>query len=606
MSEAEHHGPRAKRDEAVRSDPPPRPRTWDELGFRRQSSVRWFSPGVLASTGLRVVLSAVFGAFLDKRELQAVTKASPHTLASQDALWLDFLADTGDGFDATYTMAWLASRPSLEPEGAGGALPRGQVLVLGGDEVYPTANPSAYEDRFIGPFTAALPWLPPNPGAGAAAGPPEMFVLPGNHDWYDGLTSFIRTFCQKKWVGAWRTRQTRSYFALALPHGWWLWGIDIQLDSYIDEPQLRYFEQAAQAMEAGDRVILCTATPSWVETSEQPSAYRNLAYLERALIRPAKARLMLTLTGDHHHYARYEGDGDMAGTHKVTAGGGGAFLHPTHDLPPSIELEIDKRDADPQRYTRRVCYPDVAASRRMAFGSPRLPFCNLRFLTVPALAYVLLLWAGPFTTRVIEKGTPRSLAEAATTFGIGDLLTGLTSRPVAVGLLVAVWLGLVGFAKPPVRWRRGPGKWPAKAVMGTIHGGMQMGALLAVAWLSLRVASVADSAWFTVVLLVLAAGIGGLAAGLVMGAYLALCSGLPGVDTHGNEAFSAQRLTSHKNFMRLHVDEKGVLRIYPVGVEAVTTRWRLDPDAGPSEPWISPDGPPPEAHLIEAPIVIDG
>ena len=32
------------------------------------------------------------------------------------------------------------------------ALPRGQMLVLGGDEVYPRANTKAYEDRTVGPY----------------------------------------------------------------------------------------------------------------------------------------------------------------------------------------------------------------------------------------------------------------------------------------------------------------------------------------------------------------------------------------------------------------------------------------------------------------------
>ena len=73
-----------------------------------------------------------------------------------------------------------------------------------------------------------------------------------------------------------------------------------------------------------------------------------------------------------------------------------------------------------------------------------------------------------------------------------------------------------------------------------------------------------------------------------------------------DRAFSAQRLTSHKNFVRLHIDEGGALRLYPIGVEQANARWRLDPDAGPSEPWISPDGAPPKIHLIEDPIVIDG
>ncbi len=70
-------------------------------------------------------------------------------------------------------MAWLLAQPSL-PFGDE-ELPRGSVLLLGGDQVYPTAGPEAYEDRFIGPCPAALPQT------GSPQGP-ELYALPGNHD----------------------------------------------------------------------------------------------------------------------------------------------------------------------------------------------------------------------------------------------------------------------------------------------------------------------------------------------------------------------------------------------------------------------------------------
>src|SRR5262249_16787115 len=156
----------------------------------------------------------------------------------------------------------------------------------------------------------------------------------GNHDWYDGLTAFMRIFCQKKWIGGRKTRQSRSYFAIEMPHRWWLWGIDIQLDSYIDEPQLRYFESVVTRMKPGARVILCTARRSWVATKADPRGWKNLAFLENRLIRPSGAHLMLSLSGDEHHYVHFVG---TDGTHKVTAGGGGAFLHPTHTIDDTIE-----------------------------------------------------------------------------------------------------------------------------------------------------------------------------------------------------------------------------------------------------------------------------
>ena len=52
-----------------------------------------------------------------------------------------------------------------------------------------------------------------------------------------------------------------------------------------------------------------------------------------------------------------------------------------------------------------------------------------------------------------------------------------------------------------------------------------------------------------------AAVLGAVAGSLVVGAYLAAAIAIPGIHAHANEAFAAARLTCHKNFLRLHVDE---------------------------------------------------
>ena len=591
---------RRPRELAVRQQPPSRPRTMADLPFHPQPPVRWFNPGVLARAGLRVVLSVAFGAYLDKRELQEAIPEEPllDQLKDRQEVWFDFISDTGDGFEATYSLAWLASRPNLAVPGVEQPLPRGSVLVLGGDEVYPTAGPTEYENRFVGPYTAASPWLPDTES-------PYMFVLPGNHDWYDGLTTFMRIFCQRKWVGAWRTTQSRSYFAVPLPHRWWLWGVDLQLDTYIDEPQLRYFERVAKDMEPGDRIILCTAKPSWVDAANEPGAYRNLGYLERQVIRPARAKLMLTLTGDSHHYARYEDAAE--GTHKITAGGGGAFLHPTHVLPPHVTFKVDPEDAAAKVYARAACYPEMDRSKRQAVGALRLPLDNPAFTVIPAVVHVLLLLTSLFSIRTLAPFSDLSLARALPRFGLGHLFLGLFRSPLSVLLVLVFLAALVGFAKPPGKWGHGRARSVAKAVMGLAHTALQLGAVLAVAWVSVRLASwVFDGSWSLVLLMVLVTVLGGMAGGLVMGAYLAVCNLLPGIQAHDNEAFSAQRLTGYKNFVRLHVDGRGLLRVYPIGLDRVTTEWRTDGDAEASAPWLAPAGPSPEPHLIEEPLVLDG
>ncbi len=108
---------------------------------------------------------------------------------------------------------------------------------MGGDQVYPVPTAVEYENRMLGPYRAALPC--------ASAEAPELFAIPGTHDWYDGLGNFTSIFCLERWIGGWKTSQRRSYFALKLPNAWWLWGIDIQFGASLDEVQLQYFAGVA-------------------------------------------------------------------------------------------------------------------------------------------------------------------------------------------------------------------------------------------------------------------------------------------------------------------------------------------------------------------------
>ena len=85
---------------------------------------------------------------------------------------------------------------------------------------------------------------------GALEAPLGVYMIPGNHDWYDGLTAFLRLFTQGRSIGGWRTEQKRSYWTIRLPHGWWMVGLDSQLDSYFDDPQLTYFEETLTAQSA--------------------------------------------------------------------------------------------------------------------------------------------------------------------------------------------------------------------------------------------------------------------------------------------------------------------------------------------------------------------
>src|SRR5205814_9885298 len=282
-------------------------------------------------------------------------------------MWLDYIADTGDGWDSTYSVAYYASQPQLNLAGHDEPTSRGEVLVFGGDEVYPTASREVYRDRLIGPFQSALPTAEPNP---------HVFAIPGNHDWYDSLVSFHRLFCSRRWFGGCKTRQSRSYFALRLPHHWWLVGTDVQLDHDIDIPQVRYFKHIAQKMNDGDRIILCTAEPHWIYAKvygkdDQNYSEDNLAFLENRIF--CNQQITVYLSGDLHHYRRHATDTRLQ---KITAGGGGAFLHPTHG-------EDVKELAG--GYQLKGVFPPENVSKNLTYKNLGFPFLNSWFGLVTAL-----------------------------------------------------------------------------------------------------------------------------------------------------------------------------------------------------------------------------
>lgn len=380
---------------AVQAPARPKEMTAAQLGFTPQRYVRWFHPFELARAAVRAVLADMFGAYADKRELQAALYANSrvaHRYVSVDPadptspergeIWLDFVADLGDGFNATYAVASLLGqeRLALEHEGQRYPTQRGALLVMGGDEVYPGAARTEYAERTVGPYRAALPFVADESRA------PHLFALPGNHDWYDGLSAFLRQFTQRRWVGGWKTQQERSYFVLELPHRYWVWGIDIQLHADVDGPQLSYFDAAAASLGPGHSVILCTAEPSWVEVaSGNGEGYANLAFIESKVLARG-ARLVLVLTGDSHHYARFR---EQTGRTYITAGGGGAFLHGTHTLPERIDIPGSAGEAcgssGARCLTLEKVFPERAESRRYLPRIFRFSQRNKAFA---------LLWAG--------------------------------------------------------------------------------------------------------------------------------------------------------------------------------------------------------------------
>jgi hypothetical protein len=571
-----------------------------ELGFSRvERMTPWLSPAHIVSTERRKKMAARFGAYADKREVEASLAARPPAAYTDDGdIWVDFVADLGDAFGPTYAIASLLARPRLDVTGPGGkahATQRGRVLVMGGDEVYPVASIPAYDNQTIGPYRAALPYVENDP--------PHLYAIPGNHDWYDGLTAFLRVFCVPRWVGGWRTQQTRSYFAVQLPHRWWLWGIDTGLDGYLDEPQLRYFDQTVgPQMAPGDSVILCTPAPTWVKANlGRADSHAAVDFLERKVIQPRQGEVRLALTGDIHHYAHYvqtDGPAPSAPARKLTSGGGGAFLAATHHLPQTLELPpADARDpgksTPPTSWRLERAYPSKEESRRLRWRVVALPFDNPGMAVAMGAVHLAFAFMAQSALRSGVDGFSDPLADLS----YWDLVWALARSPLAILVTVALVVGLAGFTKataPATKWG-----------LGLAHAVVHLVVIVVV----IEVAAAAcsglgfEGAAFAALFLVLVGVVGALAGSWVLAAYLLVADGAFGLND--NELFAAQRNPDRKSFLRLHLDEDGGLTVYPVGVHRTPRRWRLRPEGSDDEPWFEPEDGPVAAHLIEEPIRVE-
>lgn len=301
--------------------------------------------------------------------------------SDKDGMWVDFMADTGDGGNSSYTVAKLLAQPSIRThsEDKELTLPRGDLLLIGGDLAYPNPSGFTYENRFFRPFEYALqppPWYKEDHVAvdkpELPCGVPELkqydgpqcFLIPGNHDWFDGLQTFIRYICHKSWLGGWLMPQKKSYFALQLPKGWWVFGLDLALHLDIDVYQFKFFsELVKEKVGEYDSVIIVTHEPIWLlDWYWNDKTGKNISCLIRNCL---NGRCKLWFAGDLHHYMRHSyvpSDNQVNVQHLVVNGCGGAFLHPTH-----VFKNFDNYYGT--SYKSEAAYPSFEDSSRIALGN---------------------------------------------------------------------------------------------------------------------------------------------------------------------------------------------------------------------------------------------
>ncbi len=574
--------------------------------------VNWYNVKLLAATGLKTVISSVFGNFADKRELMAAIAEDDEFFdfsktdgKVRDEIWFDYVADLGDGFNSTFTIASLLGKKRLILDGK--ETQRGELLIMGGDEVYPTPEMKEYNNRLKGPYVAASPWEDDEDV--------KLFAIPGNHDWYDGLTNFMRIFCQQRSLGNWITVQERSYFAIKLPHDYWILAVDTQLTSDIDAPQKKYFQNIARNhIKGGDKIILCTAEPTWVYQSWDPKGdmVDNVRYFIDNVLhgkyddhygrKDNKAKLVAVLTGDLHHYSRYEEteEGDSHTCQLITAGGGGAFTHPTHFLKDEIDFGTgDKAKLMPVRF------PSKPQSFGLGFRNLVFPFYSISMMLFLGFFHLITSWS-------IESHPKVDIYFMNKVSGIENLgeyiflvIRSIPHSPVVLLLNLILIFGLVLFTDN----KTGKGDW--NYVAGFIHGIVQVFNFYMLIWIFAKInlhyfpveaheaqsdiAAIGRIFLFSIEMIF----IGGFLSAWIFGLYLFVSTMF--LKNHPTEAFSSFRHSGFKNFLRIHIDREGNATIYPVGLKKVVKNWVNV--GSKQEPKFKGDEPDPQ--LIESPIKLN-
>jgi hypothetical protein len=254
------------------------------------------------------------------------------------------VGDPGEGDASQYCVA-TAIR----------SVPGTDFMVVCSDVIYPAGDVNDYADKFYVPY---------------ADYPGQVYALPGNHDWYDLLHGFVYAFCdvtmpfsvprpsglRERVAGLlWRTArpidgqlldplraqsppwrpgevpiQPGPYFAIdAGPLR--LVCIDTGINGSLDAEQGRWLA----GVSAGPRPkVLLTGKPLIVDYRRRPCPIDGSSLTVDDIVRTAGHNYVATIGGDIHNYQRYPVEVDGRVIQYVVAGGGGAFMHATHGLPP--------------------------------------------------------------------------------------------------------------------------------------------------------------------------------------------------------------------------------------------------------------------------------
>ncbi|MFS7944839.1 hypothetical protein Hanom_Chr06g00516961 [Helianthus anomalus] len=201
-------------------------------------------------------------------------------LSEKDQLWFDFMADTGDGGNSSYSVARLLAQPSLYAldNNSLQQLPRGDLLIGG----ILTLQLLHTKSGFFRPFEYALQSPSWYKDVHIAVEKPELPFGVTDLKQYDGPNALLSP----------------------LPKGWWVFGLDLALHNDMDVYQFKFFvELIKEKVKENDSVIIMTHEPNWIlDWYWDDVTGKNVTYLVKDHL---KGRCRLRMTGDLHHYMRH-------------------------------------------------------------------------------------------------------------------------------------------------------------------------------------------------------------------------------------------------------------------------------------------------------------
>ena len=220
----------------------------------------------------------------------------------------------------------MLARPSIAIDRTT-SVAAGNLLIIGINEPHPRPTLDHYERTFVTPYA----------GPRSAQSPPgALFALPGYHRSESGIAHFETLFCAARSrasrgtglaFGGWSTHQREKFFAIALPHGWWLWGVDIRYGQPLEAKQFNYFTVISENLTDQSKVMLFTPHENWLRSDFDDWAEQANLQKIIAIVEASGARVAAIITGGDHEYAHAATDTSVQ---IFEIGGGRRFVEPSH------------------------------------------------------------------------------------------------------------------------------------------------------------------------------------------------------------------------------------------------------------------------------------